>query len=201
MKLFSSLFEKAHLVHKIDSLRTSLSEAFWTLAWTKNELAAMRKERDELIADRQLVQPIVDWAEKHHIFTGNRDAVEAELYDAVRAYHTALNAKTKIVELSVANDFSRFPTGRFVTDSQDSGERFRAMISKALSSGKDVRVSLDGTMGFGSSFLEEAFGGLVREEKFSAEDLHSMLTIISKDPSLESEVWSYIDAADEEMNR
>jgi len=51
-------------------------------------------------------------------------------------------------------------------------------------------------MGYGSSFLEEAFGGLVRKNGFIASDLHKRLDVRSaNDRSLVTEVWSYIDDA------
>jgi hypothetical protein len=43
-------------------------------------------------------------------------------------------------------------------------------------------VFIDGTEGFGSSFLEEAFGGLVRVEGYKAESLKNRLRIIAEDP-------------------
>ncbi len=98
--------------------------------------------------------------------------------------------------LSIAKDFSRFPAGRFESDGKFPGEVCRRrLLVPALNEGGDLVVDLRGTLGYGSSFLEEAFGGLVREEGFSAEDLHRRLKFISDDETLESEIWSYIDAA------
>jgi len=42
-----------------------------------------------------------------------------------------------------------------------------------------VTVLLDGTSGYAGSFLDEAFGGLVREEGFSADELKRVLDIRS----------------------
>ncbi|MNG10228.1 hypothetical protein D3C84_936860 [compost metagenome] len=51
-------------------------------------------------------------------------------------------------------------------------------------------------MGYGSSFLEEAFGGLVRVKKFSKETLHKKLKFSYKeDPVVIDEIWHYIDSA------
>jgi hypothetical protein len=41
---------------------------------------------------------------------------------------------------------------------------------------------LDGTRGYLSSFLEEAFGGLVRRHGFKPSDLSQVLEIKAKDP-------------------
>lgn len=57
-------------------------------------------------------------------------------------------------------------------------------------------IELDGTAGFGSSFLEEAFGGLVRKEGFVAAELHRRLSFTShEEPSFIDEIWEDIDTA------
>ena len=50
---------------------------------------------------------------------------------------------------------------------------------------------MDGTRGYGSSFLEEAFGGLVRKG-FSQDQILSSFELNSSDPSLIEEVHDYI---------
>lgn len=98
--------------------------------------------------------------------------------------------------INVAHEFSRFPYGRHIKDGPYSGEHFRKnFLVLALKSNSQLVVDLDGTLGYGSSFLEEAFGGLVRLEGFTAKQLKSILRVVSKtDPSLEGEIWSYIDS-------
>src|SRR5271170_4668971 len=59
------------------------------------------------------------------------------------------------------------PGGRYISDGPFSGEWFRneilgPAVAAALESEDKVKVELDGTAGYGSSFLEEAFGGLIR---------------------------------------
>jgi len=96
--------------------------------------------------------------------------------------------------LSVARDLSRFPAGRFKKEHGiHSGEAFKELIAKKLQENDTVTVLLNDTMGFGSSWIEEAFGGLVRDNIFSASDLHKKLTIEADDKSLITEAWSYID--------
>jgi len=95
--------------------------------------------------------------------------------------------------LSVAR-VSRFPAGRFKKEHGiHSGEAFKELIAKKLQENDTVTVLLNDTMGFGSSWIEEAFGGLVRDNTFSAYDLHKKLTIEADDKSLITEAWSYID--------
>lgn len=96
--------------------------------------------------------------------------------------------------LSVAKDFSRFPAGRFKKEHNIySGEAFRELIVTKLKANDTVMVLLNNTMGFGSNWIEEAFGGLVLKDNFTAAELHKKLTIKADDESLVTEAWSYID--------
>lgn len=99
--------------------------------------------------------------------------------------------------IRVATDFYDAPAGRFPEDGDYHGERFRNQhLLPALSAGGEVFVDLDNTEGYGSSFLEEAFGGLVRLCGYSARDLHERLVLKSdEDESVIQEVWEYIDTA------
>lgn len=97
--------------------------------------------------------------------------------------------------ISVAEDFSPSPAGRFIADGPFPGEVFRERhLVPALRSNDQVTVDFDGTDGMGSSFLEEAFGGLVREG-FSEEALRAKLHIKSTRSSYEVRVWNYIQRA------
>jgi hypothetical protein len=98
--------------------------------------------------------------------------------------------------ISIANDFSDCPAGRFKTDGPFSGERFREeWLIPALKKAEEVEVNLDGALGYGSSFLEEAFGGLVRVSGFDAGDLRKRLQIKSSLSLYGGRIWSYIEDA------
>lgn len=98
--------------------------------------------------------------------------------------------------INVAKNFTRFPSGRFKRNGETSGEAFRGQfLENPLKEGKEITVELDGTIGYGSSFLEEAFGGLVRVLEISPQNLKSKLHIVSDDPALLEEVNGYIDDA------
>lgn len=102
-----------------------------------------------------------------------------------------------IQSLNIAREFSRHPAGRYKSDGPFSGEHCRKnYLVPRLRKGESLEVELDGTRGYGSSFLEEAFGGLVRVEGFSASELRTLLVLKSNDPTLVDEIWSYIDDAD-----
>lgn len=93
--------------------------------------------------------------------------------------------------INIARDFSRAPAGRFISDGPNSGERFRKQfLVPALQADTDLVLELDGTRGYGSSFLEEAFGGLVRMG-YAAADLLRRIKLRTTDPSLVSEIQSY----------
>lgn len=95
-------------------------------------------------------------------------------------------------QLSVARDFSRYPAGRYKSDGPFSGERFRdELLVPAINSGARITIDLDGVRGFGSSFLEEAFGGLVRVG-YQPELILQAFELESQDPSLIMEIKEYI---------
>jgi len=100
--------------------------------------------------------------------------------------------------INIAQDFSKVPIGRYLNDSDSNGTLFRdSVLIPALKKHHLIEINLDDTEGYGSSFLEESFGGLVRVHKISSADLLSRISFISlEDPSLVEEIESYIkDAA------
>ena len=86
------------------------------------------------------------------------------------------------VTISIAQDFSKYPAGRYPADGEFNGTRFRQEnLVPHLKESKILVVSFDGTAGFGSSFLEEAFGGLIREEGMTKTFLDKHLRISAED--------------------
>ena len=86
--------------------------------------------------------------------------------------------------IDIAKDFSTFPAGRFVTDGPFSGEAFREQLLLPRMRSGNVDIVLDGAHGLPTSFLEEAFGGLVREG-FSPDDLRRRMRVIANTPRME----------------
>lgn len=103
--------------------------------------------------------------------------------------------------ISVVSDFSDEPYGRFRSDGSDSAERFRDdLLIPALRQHDRVIVDLRGAF-YGSSFLEETFGGLVRLG-FKYDDLKEKLIIEHDLPSYIRASWKYIEnAVQENINR
>ena len=97
--------------------------------------------------------------------------------------------------LSVARQFTQFPGGRYRRISEFSGEEFRDdYLKPAIERGEEVVVELDGVVGYGSSFLEEVFGGIVRAMKWPNRDqVNQHLKIKSTRESWLIEANQYID--------
>lgn len=100
------------------------------------------------------------------------------------------------IMIKIATDYSLFPAGRYRIDGPFSGEKFRdEVLFPAVSSNDKVIVDLDDTLGLGSSFLEEAFGGLIRNYGLDSRTLRNKLEIKSSLSSYVTEIWEYIDQA------
>lgn len=97
--------------------------------------------------------------------------------------------------ISIAKDFSEVPAGRFYSDGDVSGQAFREKIlAPAYEDGKSLLIDLDGVEGFGSSFLEEAFGGFLRHhKKVKLDEFLSRVKFKSdEDPSFVDEILGYL---------
>lgn len=101
--------------------------------------------------------------------------------------------------IKIAEDFSKYPAGRYPEDGDRTGEQFRKeFLEKHLNETEEiVEVVLDGAVGYPSSFLEEAFGGLVRCG-FSVEQLKKRLKITTTETRKNryiDQIWQYIQEA------
>jgi hypothetical protein len=99
--------------------------------------------------------------------------------------------------LSVARDFAVTPGGRRRRISECSGEEFRErFLEPAVRSGRHVEVDLDGVVGYGSSFLEEVFGGIVRMMHWrTREEFDRHLAVVTTRESWKAEVDQYVNDA------
>lgn len=86
--------------------------------------------------------------------------------------------------ISIARDYSPFPAGRKKSDGPFTGERFREeLLMPLLARGEHVVLDIDGVEGLPSSFLEEIFGGLIREGMPLA-DLRRLVEVRATEPDL-----------------
>lgn len=103
------------------------------------------------------------------------------------------------MKIIILADFTKFPLGRYEDDSSSSGEVFRInQLLPALRESDDiVTVDLDGTkVVIGSSFLEEAFGGLIRHEKFTLDELKNRLHIVTNNEMYKIQINKFLNNAE-----
>jgi hypothetical protein len=97
-----------------------------------------------------------------------------------------------------------FPGPRFIRLGPQSGEAFKNYLHKLIVNhygsefnsnlSNPLTINLDGTRGYGSSFLEEGFGGLVRMG-VPKELLKRIKLISEEEPELVEEIQDYIEEA------
>ncbi len=104
--------------------------------------------------------------------------------------------------VNIAKDFTEFPSGRYQENGTTSGEEFRKkFLVPAAIGGNETTIQLDGTIGYGSSFLEEAFGGLVRETGLTAVRVLELFKLETENTVLREEIIDYIKAASDRSSR
>jgi STAS-like domain of unknown function (DUF4325) len=102
--------------------------------------------------------------------------------------------------LSIAKDFSATPGGRYRHQGPNSGEQFLEEVllprfEEAERANKILMVDLDGGFGYASSFLEEAFGGLVRKKKSVAAVEHLLRFVSKEEPYQIRDIHRYMQEA------
>lgn len=94
-------------------------------------------------------------------------------------------------------DFSRTPGARYRHLGKASGEEFRDdILIPAIEKDSNLIVNLDGVRGYGSSFLDEAFAGLVRLKKFDISVILGLVERIeSNNSEWKNEIKTYVNEA------
>lgn len=103
-----------------------------------------------------------------------------------------------MIIINIAKDYSMTPGGRFAREGRYSGEDFRKTILKpqylkARENNEQLQVNLDGGFGYATSFLEEAFGGLVRD--LGESEIGDIEIISDEEPELIEKIKNYIEEA------
>jgi hypothetical protein len=108
----------------------------------------------------------------------------------------------------ISSEYSKFPGSRYINECMWSGEDFRKnhlskIVKECLDNNQTLLIDLDGTAGYSTGFLEEAFGGLIRENIFRLSDLLTTLRFKSdEEPYLIKEIIIYMtEAKIESMNK
>ena len=97
--------------------------------------------------------------------------------------------------------FTLDPGPRLRSEGKHSGQEYREdhlspTFERAQKENKRLIVDLDGTWGYPISFLEEAFGGLVRNHMRQGRFYnyrHELEIITKEEPYLYDRVWEFID--------
>ncbi len=103
--------------------------------------------------------------------------------------------------INLALDFSKTPGARYPEEGEYSGQEFRKKflfpkMTEALNSKQSLTVILDGTFGLGTSFLEESFGGLIRENRMDYHSILNSLVLVSNEsPHYKEEILEYLKEA------
>ena len=111
------------------------------------------------------------------------------------------------IKLNIARDFSRCPGARYKNEGDFSGEEFREnfvlpKLNNAIAAHCKLIVDLDGSAGYSTSFLEEAFGGLIRHNNISYDVINDTIIIKSEeDPSYKDDIMFYLNKANEHRGK
>lgn len=98
------------------------------------------------------------------------------------------------MEINVVKEYTDKPGARYESQGSNSGEKFRDEILypkfiEAINNNEELSIDLDGGYGYGSSFLEETFGGLVRRLKKEKNDNYKKVNQIIKIKSNDNNTW------------
>ena len=99
-------------------------------------------------------------------------------------------------QINFAEDFTDMPMGRYRKHGDVSGEVFRDdhLLPALKMFGDDVvTINLYGIYGMGGSFIDEAFGGLIREHGYTTNELLERFEFESDDEFLVEEIISIIE--------
>lgn len=105
------------------------------------------------------------------------------------------------MKINICKEYTDTPGGRYKEQGDFSGQDFRETILEpkyldAIAKNEKLQIDLDGGYGYGSSFLEEAFGGLIRNLKENYKQALEIIEIKSDDePRLIEDIKRYIEEA------
>lgn len=88
------------------------------------------------------------------------------------------------MRLDIAKEFSPIPIGQRRTDGERNAERFREdfllpKIKRAIGEGEVLDVDFSGLAGLDVSFMNEAFGGLVRDHHLPPDAVLKAMRFVS----------------------
>ncbi len=108
-----------------------------------------------------------------------------------------------MIKIKICTDFTDTPGGRFRKEGKYSGEEFREKIllpkyEEVEKKGEKLIIDFDGCFGFGTSFIEEAFGGLVRKHNKRG-ILNNIIIISQEDETIPDNIKKYVEEAEKHI--
>ena len=107
------------------------------------------------------------------------------------------------MEIEIVKEFSDTPGGRTIAEGEFSGELFRTQLlipryKEAIEKKEMLEIYFDGAFGYPPSFLDESFGGLVKELR--EKNVLNNISIISHDDlTIARRVRGYVADAEKEV--
>jgi hypothetical protein len=107
------------------------------------------------------------------------------------------------MKIKISKDFSYAPGPRYKREGENSGEKFREevllrAVQEAIRTNQKLTIDLDGAAGYGRSFLEESFGGLIRVDHLNYDAIMKVLEVVSKEqPFWRIKILEYLKEAHE----
>ena len=104
-----------------------------------------------------------------------------------------------MIRIKISKDFSETPGGRLIEEGDFSGELFRDSIliqkyEEAEKQDTQLEIDFDDCYGVGTSFLEEAFGGLAR--KYHKHGILKRITVIAmEDETIPDNIKKFVEKA------
>ena len=107
------------------------------------------------------------------------------------------------MKIKIAEEFSDTPGGRTIEEGAFSGELFRNQLllkryTEAIEKDEKLVVDFDGAFGYPPSFLDEAFGGLVKVIQ-KKNILNNIIIISNDDLTIERKIKKYVADAEKEI--
>ena len=117
-----------------------------------------------------------------------------------------------MIKINVVEDFSASPYGRNENDVlpeevKSTGKAFRETLlvpklQEAKKNNEELEVNLTGYNRYGRSFIDEAFGGVIRYSDLTYSDLDNLLKIKHDDvPSIVALAWARIKKAAQDLEQ
>ena len=107
------------------------------------------------------------------------------------------NELLKSFHINIAQDYSETPGARYISDGPFSGEEFRDKLLEprylnCLPLGIKLIIDFDGAYGYPITFLEEAFGGLVRKGYSGIDLLNNTIFVSNEEPKIIEDIKKLI---------